>query len=138
MSETPKPLPDVDDPLTSAFWAGTREGRLLVPCCAACGYVWWPPEPVCPQCLRPAPEWQPIAPTGTLWSYAIYRRALDPAFASEIPYAVALVELASGIAMYGLVDGGIEGLEIGQPMQALFDRVDEKVTFVRWRKAAAG
>lgn len=136
MSGTPKPLPDVDDPVTSAFWEGTREGRLLVPRCPACGYVWWPPEPVCPECLRPNPDWQPIAPTGTLWSYAVYRRALDSAFADEIPYAVGLVELAPGIKMYGIVDGDIEQLEIGQPMRAVFDRVNDQVTFVRWRVAA--
>jgi uncharacterized protein len=67
-------------------------------------------------------------------SYAAYHRALDPAFADDIPYTVGLVELDAGIKMYGLIVGASEDeLRIGQELQAEFDVVNDEVTFVRWR-----
>lgn len=134
MSKVPKPLPDVTDPLTAPFWAGTRDSRLLVPKCARCGYLWWPPELVCPECHTRRPGWAQVEPTGTLWSYAVYHRALDPAFTNDVPYAVGSIELDAGPNMYGLMMGAVGDLTIGRRVRAVFDDVSSKVTFVRWRQ----
>ena len=133
MTGMSKPLPDVDDAVTAPFWAATRESRLMVPRCANCSYRFWPPEPVCPQCQHTELRWEEIAPEGTLWSYAVYHRALDPAFAGDVPYAVGLVELEGGLKMYGIMAGDIGHLAVGLPVTAVFDRVSDAVTFVRWR-----
>jgi len=137
MSSAGKPMPDVTDPLVAPFWAATRESRLVLPRCIACHYLWWPPEPICPECQTPAPSWQEVAPTGSLWSFAIYHRALDPAFADDIPYAVGLVQLDAGPKMYGIMRGPLADLQIGQRVRAEFERVDDAVTFVRWRCVAS-
>lgn len=132
MSDTSKPMPDVDDPLTAPFWAATRESRLVVPQCSRCGYLWWPPEPVCPECYTAHPGWCAVEPCGTLWSYAVYHRALDPSFADDLPYAVGLVELDAGPKMYGLMTT-LPGVDaIGCRARAVFDEIDADVTFVRW------
>jgi uncharacterized OB-fold protein len=133
MNDISKPLPDVTDRVTGPFWAATREHRIVVPRCANCSYRFWPPEPVCPECLTTAFVWEDVAPTGTLWSYATYHRALDPAFAADVPYAVGLVEIEGGLKMYGIMAGDIGSLAIGQPVTAVFDRVNDEVTFVRWQ-----
>lgn len=135
MTTPDKPRPDVDDPVTEPFWQGTRHGRLLVPRCTNCGYLQWPPEVVCPECQHTEREWIEEAPVGTLWSFATYHRALDPAFADDLPYSVGLVALDSGVKMYGLLLDGEEELEIGRRVEAVFDAVDDEVTFVRWRLA---
>ncbi len=93
MSDVKKPMPDVDDPVVAGYWAGTREGHLRISRCTNCHSALWPPEEVCPVCLHLEFSWEDVEPTGTLWSYAVYYQALDPAFAGDLPYAVGLVEL---------------------------------------------
>ena len=63
--------------------------------CGRCRYVRWPIAPLCPECLSAESTWSEVRPTGTLWSYVVYHRALSPAFADEVPYAVGLVVLAT-------------------------------------------
>ena len=133
MSTAGKPMPDLDDPVTAPYWAATRESRLVVPRSNWCGTVVWPPEPVCPVCLRTGFRWEDVEPTGALWSYAVYHRALDPAFADAVPYAVGLVELSGGIKMYGTMRGPLDSLAVGRPVTAVFEPVTAAVTFVRWR-----
>lgn len=133
MTHPAKPLPDVGDPLTAPFWAATRESRLVLPECKNCGYLQWPPERLCPECQHTEREWREFPATGTLWSYAVYYRALDPAFAADIPYAVGLVELDAGRKMYGLMLDDDSVLRIGARVRGVYDRVNDEVTFVRWR-----
>jgi uncharacterized OB-fold protein len=133
MSTREKPLPDVDDPITAPFWVATRESRLVVQRCANCGHLRWPPGPICPECQTPGGEWTQIAPTGELWSFAIYQRALDPAFSDDIPYAVGLIELDDGPRMYGKMVGDIDTLAVGLRVHAVFEAVTPEVTFVRWQ-----
>lgn len=137
--ETPalsKPLPDPDDPVTAPFWAATRQQRLAVPRCAHCGYRFWPPEESCPECLESDFAWEDVPGTGVLWSFAVYHRALDPAFADEIPYAVGLVDLGGGIKMYGIMRGDIDSFRIDESVDAVFEPVTDAVTMVRWRPRA--
>lgn len=133
MTAPNKPLPDVTDPISAPFWAATRDERLVVPRCASCGYQFWPPEAVCPECLQSRFEWVEVEPSGTLWSYATYRRALDPAFADEVPYVVGLVELAGGLKMYGIMRAEPVEMQIGRGVAAVFEKATDEVTFVRWR-----
>jgi uncharacterized protein len=133
MTAPAKPLPDPGDPVTAPFWAATRERRLTVPRCTACGYLLWPPEPVCPQCQHEEFAWEEVEAAGTLWSHATYHRALDPAFAADLPYTVVLVELPCGVKMYGLWRGAPQEARIGRAVAAEFEPATELVTFVRWR-----
>jgi hypothetical protein len=132
MTEYTKPLPDVDDPLTAPFWAAAREDRLVTQQCGECGYLRWPPGPVCNECLTPGGEWTELSPTGTLYSYAEYHRALDPAFQADIPYVVGLVELDQGPRMYGLLRSRPGTADVGRKVSAVFEPVTDRVTFVRW------
>ena len=127
-----KPMPDVEDPLTAPFWAGTAERKLLVQKCAHCGYLRWPPGPLCPECQTEGGDWTEVRPSGTLWSIATYHRALDPAFAGDVPYTVALVELDDGPRMYGRIDGDPAELKLDGAVRATFDDVAPGVTFVGW------
>lgn len=137
-TETPprtRPVPDVDDPRTAPFWAAAADGQLVVQRCPACGALRWPPGPVCTECLTPGGEWAPVRPTGTLYSYAEYHRALDPAFAAEVPYVVALVELDDGPRMYGRFHGPVSTQTVGRRVRAVFDEVAPGVRLVSWAEA---
>jgi uncharacterized protein len=135
MSTTDLPLPDVDDPLAAEFWAAARARQLVLSRCAHCGYLQWPPEPVCPECQHTERVWEEFPAEGTLWSYAVYHRALDPAFAHLIPYVVGLVELDAGRKMYGLMKNDEFSVRIGQRVRGVFEDVTDEVTLLRWQVA---
>ena len=134
-----KPLPDLNDPVTKPFWKATREGKLVLPECTNCGYLQWPPEVVCPECQHISKRWLEVPATGTLWSYAVYYRVLDPAFAEDIPYSVGLVELDDvGRKMYGIMIDDESALKIGARVRGVFVPANDQVTFVKWKIDGAG
>ena len=136
MTAPAKPLPDPDDELTAPFWTATRESKLVVQQCDSCGYLRWPPGPICPECQSVDATWAEIEPTGELYSYATYHRALDKAFASDIPYTVGLIQLDSGPRMLGTVLNSIDELAIGSRVRGVFDPVAPDVTMVRWEQVS--
>ena len=86
------PLPDVDDALTAPYFAGAARGALVIPRCDACGdYVWYPQE-ACPRDGGPL-AWQPVSGRGSLFTWAVVRRAFLPAFDDRVPFVTALVAL---------------------------------------------
>ena len=92
------PLPDVDDPLTAPFFAGAARGELVIPRCATCGdYVWYPQD-ACPR-DGGALTWTAVSGRGTLFSWAVLRRAFLPAFEDRVPFVTALVALAEDPAV---------------------------------------
>ena len=130
-----KPLPAVDDPLTAPFWMATREHRIVAQRCVHCSYLRWPPGPVCPECGSREAMWADIRASGTLWSFAEYHRAFSPAFASDLPYTVGLVELDDGPRMYGTLRGAPGSFTIGDRVRAEFEDKTDDVTLVAWRIA---
>ncbi|MBO9577460.1 MAG: OB-fold domain-containing protein [Microbacteriaceae bacterium] len=136
-------LPDTDDALTAPFWAAAREHRLVAQRCSRCGAYCWTPSEVCPECLAPLAEWAPLSGRATVWSLAVYRRAMHPAFEDAVPYTVAMLELPEGIRMLGMIltstgDADRDGeVRIGDEVRADFLEADDDVTLVRWRAARA-
>jgi uncharacterized OB-fold protein len=127
-------LPDVAAPATAAFWEGTAAGELRVQACDDCGYLRWPPGPSCPNCLSAETTWTAVDTGGTVWSYAVYHRALDPAFKDDVPYTVVLVELDAGPRIYGRYLGGERDLSAGTRVRADFRELGTGVYFPDWRR----
>ena len=86
------PLPDVDDPLTGQYFAGAARGELLIPRCEICGEYVWYPQDACPRDGGPL-AWSPVSGRGTLFTWAVVRRAFLPAFEDRVPFVTALVAL---------------------------------------------
>jgi uncharacterized OB-fold protein len=108
------PAGDVD---AAGFWAGLDEGVLLVSVCGACGKRWLPPMTTCPRCASADVSEEPAPATAHLYTWSVIHMAVDPAFASETPYVVGLVELTDGARLYGRIvgvehDDLREGLEL--------------------------
>ena len=86
------PLPDVDDPITAPFFAGAARGELVVTRCDTCGdYVWYP-QGACPR-DGGSLTWTPVSGRGSLFTWAVVRRAFLPAFEDRVPFVTALVAL---------------------------------------------
>ena len=130
-----KPLPRLT-PDNRPFWEGCRQHRLVLPFCRACGRAHLPPGPVCPFCFADAIEWRPVSGRGTLAAFTIVHKAWFPAFAAEIPYNVAQVELEEGPRLTAnLVGSPNQALAVGRRVEVVFDDVTAEVTLPRFRLA---
>ncbi len=116
------PLPDVDDPVTAPYFAGAAQGELLIPRCESCGrYVWYPQE-VCPLDGGEL-VWTPVSGRGTLFTWAVVRRAFLPAFEDRVPFVTGLVALVEDPAVRlctYIVDTPPDDLVADAPVEVAF------------------
>jgi uncharacterized protein len=94
-----RPLPDLSDPDTGAFWRAAQDHRLTYQLCASCGQVVFYPRAHCTRCGSQDMQVHDSQGRGTLYSYTVVRQTPDPAFRRDVPYIVALVDLAEGFRM---------------------------------------
>ena len=99
------------------FFERAREGHLTGIRCRGCGEVAIPPKAFCASCGARAWEQIPLSGDGTLASYTIIRVAATR-HAAEVPYAVGVVRLKEGAALFGrVVDVPFEKLCVGLPLR---------------------
>ncbi len=117
------PLPDTDWEPTREFWAAAARGELAIPRCRACGaWSWYPPER-CRRCDAPDLDWTATSGRGTLFSFAVVRRAWVAPFDVEAPYVTGLVALDEDPAVRlvtRIVDCDPDALRIGAPVRVVF------------------
>lgn len=129
-----KPLPKIDA-LTRPYWDHARAHRLSVQSCRACGHVQFPPGPVCSDCLSEDLHWRVVSGSATLVAWAEFHRAYWPGFADDLPYNVAVVQLAEGPQIVSNLVGSLDGLHQGLALRAVFDDVTPDVSLVRFERA---
>ena len=123
MSERPIPVPD---PATAPYWQGARDGRLRLPRCTDCGKAHFYPRAICPHCRSASLEWVDATGSGSIYSYTVVQRAPSPAFAADVPYAVAIVALDEGPHMMtNIVDAAPDTIRIGMKVRARFLALDD-------------
>ncbi len=131
-----RPLPNLTDPLMRPHWDAAREGRLELPRCQNCRFVIWPVLSMCPECASREIAWEPMSGRGKIWSWAVYDTALHPAFETEVPYVVALIELDEGASFVSNIVGAeSETLAIGLEVRAVAEQVTPEITLIRFRVA---
>ncbi|TDV56522.1 Zn-ribbon domain-containing OB-fold protein [Actinophytocola oryzae] len=114
----PRPTPE-----TAPHWAAANEGTLVLQRCADCGFVGHRGRLVCPRCTSGALSWFPASGAATLWSYVIVHRG-------EVPYTVAIVELAEGPRMTTNIVGVAqtpEALVLDMPLRVVFEPRGEQL-----------
>lgn len=110
-------------PLTAPYWDALDAGRLDFQRCEGCGNAWLPPREECPRCLGAAWRWEAASGRGRVISWVVYHVALHEAFASRLPYNVAVVELEEGPRLItNLV--GLDGrdVRIEAPVELVVER----------------
>ena len=136
MREYGKPLPILNDE-NRPFWEACREHKLRMQQCDACGHVRFPINHVCPRCLDQAFHWQALSGRGTVFAYVVFHQVYNQAFAQDVPYNVALVQLEEGPRMYSNVVGvAVDAVKVGDALEVSFDRVTDEVTIPRFRLSA--
>jgi len=132
----PKPLPEPDE-ASLPFFDGARRGELMIQHCLACGAYLAPGSFVCSECLGDALEWTPASGRATLFSFAIMHQRYHPAFAAEVPYNIAVVELEEGPRLNTNIIGvPNEALRVGMPLTVTFEPASEAVTLPKFRPTA--
>jgi uncharacterized OB-fold protein len=130
--QPPKPLPKIT-PATKPFWDATREHRLRLPRTKD-GRFFWYPRAAAPGSLDESFEWADVSGEGTVYSFTVDRRGSAPAFASEVPYVIAIIELAEGPHLTSNVVGcDVDEVYVGMPVTAVYEDVDDEVTLVKFR-----
>jgi len=115
----PKPVANAD---SKVYWDAARERRLVIRRCKACGELHFMPRYLCPSCWSDDLEWIDAAGTGRVHSFSVIHRASDPAFASRVPYVIALVELEEGPRMMTNILGeDALGIAVGDPVKVTFE-----------------
>lgn len=128
-----KPLPRINE-RDRPWWDAAHARQLKVQRCENCGHLAFPPAPICPRCRETRLGWIDVSGRGTVWSFTVFHKTYFEGFAEEMPYAVAIVELEEGPRMWTQVVGvANDDLEIGMPVEAVFEDVTDEVTLVKFR-----
>ena len=105
MADPTRPLPNLHDLDTQAFWLATKDKRLIYQQCADCGAVVFYPRRRCTSCLSANLEWKESAGEGMVYTYSIVRQSYHPFFRGMAPYAVAWIDLDEGPRLVSNVVG---------------------------------
>ena len=133
MSEYNLPLPLITT-LSRVFWDGCRDGKLLYQHCKDCGEVIFFPKYLCPNCMSHNLEWLESKGKGKIDTFTVTYNFAPPAFMTEVPYCVAIIELEEGYRMMSnMVECDYEELECDMPVEVVFDPVTEEVTLPKFR-----
>ena len=133
-----KPLPMIT-PENERYWAGCREHELWLRYCRACGRYAFYPRDICPYPDCPAPretEWRQASGRGALHTFAIVHRPPTPAFADDVPYITAIIDLEEGPRMLTNLVGVAPDpalLHIGQPVEVVFEDVTDTISLPKFR-----
>jgi uncharacterized protein len=136
-----KPLPDMR-PEGNAFWAGTKEHKLLLPA-GGDGKPFWYPRAYTPGTLEPI-SWVESKGTGTVYTYSTHFIGPSKAYKGDPPHTVALVDLdEGGVRMMTVLVSDEEGypslapekVTIGMRVKVVFHDVTDEITLPKFAPA---
>ena len=129
---TARPRPVIDD-LNRPFWEAAAEGRLELQRCSGCSHLRYPVSLICSRCLAEEWAWETVSGRGTVYSYIVVHQVYHPAFATEVPYNVVLVQLDEGPRMFSnVVEKDGKHAKVGDAVQVVFERIDADFVIPRF------
>ena len=136
-TEYKKPLPRPT--LVSApFWEAARRHRLVVQACRRCGNLQHYPRPFCLRCATADLDWKECSGRATVYAFTVVRQAANAAFAEDVPYVHAVVELAEGPHMTtNIVGCAPEDVRVGMPVIAVYEDATPEITLIKFRPVDA-
>ena len=138
MTETPRKPKPRPAPESLPYWQAAKEHRLALPKCEDCSQFWFPPSRTCPHCLSTNFSFQNVSGRGKVFSFVTFHRVYRPAFAEDVPYVVALVELEEGPRVLTNILGVThEDVRCEMPVEVVFDDYDEDIAIPKFRPISA-
>ena len=120
------------------FWQAAAEHRLVAQKCGNCSHLHLPPSPICPSCRSDATEWEDLSGRGEVYTYTTIHRAVAPG--QELPFVVAVIALdgAPGVRLISnLVDTPLSEIEIGMPVEVVWEDMGPALTLPRFKAVPA-
>jgi uncharacterized OB-fold protein len=122
---------------TKEFYESCRRHELRFQRCR-CGVWRHPPRPLCSSCHSSQWQWDAVKGRGTVYCWTTVYQPLDPAFASEVPYAAVIVELDEGPRLATWVTGiPPDQLRVGMPVELWFDDLNQEVALPKFKPVDA-
>lgn len=135
MADYKKPLPR-PTAASLPFWEAAKRHELQIQRCGSCRVHIFYPREVCPECLSSELQWIKVSGKGTVYSFTIAQEPTHPAFAEDVPYVIAIVELVEGPHLTANIVGcKPDEVQVGMPVVATFDDVTPEMTLVKFRPA---
>lgn len=107
----------------SSYYDYLHEGRFATTRCTGCGFVGYPPRPVCPECLSDEFEWEVLPDQGEIVAYTVQESGIPYGF--EGPLVFALVRVGPLRILTRIVDSPIDSLRIGAKVRVCPIRVPD-------------
>ena len=127
----PKPRPA---PESLPYWQAAREHRLALPKCEDCQKFWFPPSRTCPHCLSANFSFQNVSGKGKIFSFVTFHRVYRPAFANDVPYVIALIELDEGPRLLSNIMGVThDQVKCEMRVEVVFDDYDEDISIPKFK-----
>ena len=119
------------------FWDAVQARQFQLQCCSDCQHIWYPPGPVCPQCLSENWKMTRMSGKGRVIAWTVFHRQYFPNF--EVPYLVVSVALEEGPLLIGNMVGIDDpaGLRLDLPVHAVFENVhssDGEWILLQWER----
>jgi uncharacterized OB-fold protein len=125
-------------PDTAGHWEAAATGKFAVPMCGACGTHYWPVTHVCYACGSPEWSWQPVAGTGTVYTFTWIDAPTHP---TDELQNVAVIQLDGTNGEPVRVPGWVVGVDKDSlvcdlPVEAEFVPVADGVGVPHWKPRA--
>lgn len=118
----PRPLQGLYE---KPFWDAVQMRELRLQRCRKCSHVWYPPAPVCPQCLSDTWSFELMSGRGRIIAWTVFHRQYFPDIPT--PYLVVSVALEEGPLMIGNVIGlAPDDVRLDLPVSVDFESVQGK------------
>ncbi len=125
----PRPTPE-----TEVYWQGCRKHELLLQRCTQCNEFQFYPRIICTKCTSENLEWVKATGRGRVLTFTIIRRAVSEAYAADVPYVIALIQLDEGPKMMSnVVQCDPETLVVGSPVQVVFEDWSDEISVPQFR-----
>jgi uncharacterized OB-fold protein len=117
------------------YWEGLTQGELRIQHCSTCSKAVFYPRSICPHCFADQLSWIVASGKGTIYSYTVAHQAFG-AFAADIPFVIAIVELEEGVRMMTrVINAPRERVAVGAAVEVTFESVGEELTLPYFRLA---
>jgi uncharacterized OB-fold protein len=130
VSEDKKPLRllPLVTPENEHYWQGGSRGELCFLRCDDCRHYVHPPAPLCPGCLSRQLSPEAVSGRAVVHTFTVNHQPWIPGF--DPPYVVAIVSIEEQPSLRlttNLMNCEIDDVEIGMPVQVVFEDIGEGV-----------
>jgi uncharacterized OB-fold protein len=136
-SEVGRPSFEADE-ASAPFFEGAAAGVLRLKRCSACGRWLHPAAYFCSNCLSDQLAWAEASGRGVVHTFGIVHQLYHPGFAAEIPYNVAVVQLAEGPRLNtNIVGCPNDAIRVGMAVQVTFQQTSNGVSVPKFSPLSA-